>query len=91
MRINSIPPIELINKYIHVMEKTPVAKSNPAVDKAELTSEARTFSAAIKAAKETMEVRTPQELERINSVAQQVKNNTYSVQGNKVAEKILGR
>ncbi|MDD5018152.1 MAG: flagellar biosynthesis anti-sigma factor FlgM [Eubacteriales bacterium] len=89
MKINSIPPKELISQYIHVREKTVLESQEPATDKAELTSEAKTFSAALKAAKEAME-RTPEELEHISKVANQVENNAYSVSGEEVAKKILG-
>jgi hypothetical protein len=60
-------------------------------DKTELTEGAKTFSAALKAAQETMETRTPEEIAHINDVAEQLRNNTYSVPGYKVAEKILGK
>ena len=91
MRINSIPPKELYNKYIHVREKPTAEQPVHSTDKAELTTDAKTFSSALKAAKESMSVRTPEDMERINQIAEQVKNNTYSVPGSKVAEKILGK
>lgn len=91
MRINSIPPKELYNKYIHVHEKSTPDQAKQATDKAELTSEAKTFSAALKEANKAMDVRTPEELARINQVADQVNNNTYFVSGKQVAEKILGK
>ena len=90
MKINSIPPKELINQYIHVREKAVTESQESGTDKTELTSEAKTFSAALKAAKETMDVRTSEEMKHINKVAKQVETNTYSVSGDKVAEKILG-
>ena len=91
MRINSIPPKELLNKYIHVREKSTANTPASSVDKTELTSEAKTFSTALKAAKEAIETRTPEELKRIEEVKKQLADGTYSVPGEKVAEKILGK
>lgn len=90
MRIDSIPPKELLNRYIHVREKVAFEPPVSRTDEAELTTEAKTFSAALKAARESME-RTPEELSRIEEVAKKVADGTYSVPGDKVAQKIFGR
>lgn len=91
MRINSIPPKELYTKYIHVQKKVSPQLPQPKTDKAELTTDAKTFSTALNAAKESMKVRTPQELERISQIKAEIKNNTYHVSGKEVAKKILGK
>ena len=91
MRINTLPPTELFTKYIHVQNKQTAFVSASAVDKTELTSEAKTFSSTLKAAKEAMSVRTPAQTERINQIAQQIRDNTYSVSGKDVARKMLGK
>jgi len=91
MRINSIPPKELYYQYVTVREKPAAVQPYQATDKVELTSEAKTFSAAFKAAKEAMETRSPAELNRIEQVKQQVRDATYSVSGFSVAEKMLGK
>lgn len=89
MRIDSIPPKELLNRYVHVremdFEESPVAST----DEAELTSEAKTFSAALKAARETVETQTPERARRMEEIAKQLADGTYYVPGEKVAEKIL--
>lgn len=90
MRINSIPTKELFNQYVHVRESRPVAPMPSGTDRTELTHGAKVFSAALKEAMETMEARTPGQFEHIRAVAEQIANNTYSVPGRKVAEKILG-
>ena len=90
MRINSIPPKELLTQYVHVREKLAVDKPASGVDKTELTDDAKTFSTALKTVKESLSVRTPEETAHINQVAAQIRNNTYTVPGFKVAEKILG-
>jgi hypothetical protein len=91
VRINSIPPKELLTQYVHVREKLAVEKPASAIDRTELTDDAKSFSAALNAAKDTLGVRTPEEIAHINEVAAQVRNNTYFVPGVKVAEKILGK
>lgn len=91
MRINSIPPKELLTQYMHVREKMAVDKPASGVDKTELTSDAKTFSTALKMVKESLSARTAEETARINQVAAQIRNNTYSVPGYKVAERILGK
>ena len=91
MRINSIPPKDLIGKYFHVKPSTSVQRPSQGVDKAELTNEAKSFSTFLKAAKQDIEVRNPADTARINEISSQVKSGTYSVSGIKVAQKILGK
>lgn len=91
MRIDSIPPKDLLNRYIHVREKVASQPPVSSTDAAELTTEAKTFSAALKAAREAMETRTPEEISRIAEVAKQVADGTYSVSGDKIAQKIFGK
>ena len=92
MRIISISPQELFNKYVNVRERMEVpAQRNVSTDKVVLTNDAKTFSASLKAAKEAMASRSPDELKHIDEVAEQIRQNTYSVLGYKVAEKILGK
>jgi anti-sigma28 factor (negative regulator of flagellin synthesis) len=90
MRIESIPPKELLSRYIRVREKAEEPVSSSATDEAQLTQEARTFSAAMKAARESLEVSSPEREAHIEDVARQIKEGTYSVPSRKVAEKILG-
>ncbi|MEM5767904.1 MAG: flagellar biosynthesis anti-sigma factor FlgM [Bacillota bacterium] len=89
MRINSIPPKELLTQYVHVRERFAVQSSSSGVDKTELTDDARTFSVALKTVRESLESRTPEETAHLNQIAAQVKNGTYTVPGFKVAEKIM--
>lgn len=90
MRVNSVNPSELFRQYV-VRPKMEVEHAPSVSDRTELTEGAKTFSAALKAAQESMETRTPAELAHINDVAEQIRNNSYSVPGYKVAEKILGK
>ncbi len=90
MRVNSVNPSELFRQYV-VRPKIEVEQTASVSDKTELTDSAKTFSAALKAAQESMEARSPEEMSHINNVAEQIRNNTYFVPGYKVAEKILGQ
>jgi len=90
VRINSIPPKELLLQYVHVRDKLVVQTPSSGVDQTDLTDEARFFSTALKTVRESLETRTPEETARINQIAAQVKNGTYFVPGFRVAAKILG-
>lgn len=91
MKINPIQPNAAVNNYAKVQHKESVRPDQgQETDKVELSKEAITYSLGMKEAKTAMSVRTPEETKRVESVIQQVKNNTYSVPGKDVAEKILG-
>ena len=91
MRIDSIPPKELLNRYVHVRERVVAETPVSGTDEAQLTSEAKTFSAALKAAKEAVETRSPEEMRHIQEVGRQINEGTYFVPGRDVAAKILGK
>ncbi len=91
MRIDSISPKELLNQYGRIRGKTETENPASSVDKAELTSEAKTFSAAFKAAKEAMETQSPERQSRLEEVSRKVADGTYSVSGEDVARKIFGK
>ena len=90
MRINSIPPKNLYSQYIHVRPIKSASVASSGTDRTDLTEGAKMFSSALKEALETMETRSPEQLARIDEVAEQIKNNTYNVPGSEVAKKILG-
>lgn len=89
MRVNSVSRSDLLRQYV-VRPKVNIEQTPAVSDKTELTDGAKTFSAALKAAEDIMETRSAEEMAHINKVAEQVRNNTYSVPGWKVAQKILG-
>lgn len=90
MRIYSIPPKELLNNYSNVRQRVTLEKASGPVDKAELTSEGLTFSAAFKAAKAAEEVSSATSQSRIEAISQKIAEGTYSVSGEDVARKLLG-
>jgi len=90
MRIDPITPKGMDKQYKFVQGKTDdQTKGVSSVDKAELTEDAQVFSSALKAAKETLTERTPEQVGRIEQVAEQIKNNTYNVSGRDIAKKML--
>lgn len=92
MKINSIAPKELYYQFVYAKEKPSIpAAAKSGTDKVELTDQAKTFSATLKAAKEAMSADNSAHASRIESIKQQIQNGTYNVPGIKVAEKILGK
>ncbi len=91
MRIDSVSSKDLLRQYTHIREIKPVEQPTAGADKAELTDGAKLFSNALKEAMGLMQTRSPEQIAHINEVAEQLKNDTYSVSGVKVARKILGK
>jgi len=91
MRIYAVPPKEMISKYFHVKDKAVEKKGfSQGTDKAELTSEAKTFSAALRAAKGAINTQSTNHADRLAQITEQVRNGEYSVPGAEVAKSILG-
>lgn len=88
MRINSIPPAELYTRYIYVKDKAAAKKADQGADSVVLTDKAKIFSAALKEAKQALN--TP-DTEKVERIKRQIQSGTYSVPGEKVAEKLLGK
>ncbi|MDR1619817.1 MAG: flagellar biosynthesis anti-sigma factor FlgM [Clostridiales bacterium] len=90
MKISAIPPREMLYQYVHVKEKKTERRENAvSSDKVEITEEAKTFSLALKAAKDKMEAGGVN-ADRIERIKAQIENNTYHVPGVLVAGKMLG-
>lgn len=90
MKINSIPPNEKLYQYLGVRDKQTAGQTTPmAADKVEITGDAKTFSAALKKAKEQMDAGTVNQT-RVEELREQIGNGTYHVPGYMVAGKILG-
>ncbi|MGI6151269.1 MAG: flagellar biosynthesis anti-sigma factor FlgM [Christensenellales bacterium] len=91
MRINSIPPKDLINSSMRVRERLIVDKPATLAERAELTSEAKTFTAALRAAKEAIEMEPVKNQNRVEEITKKIADGTYRVSGEDVARKMLGR
>ena len=89
MKIQGNPNIQSImkayGKTAHKAKKTEGQKFEK--DKIEISSQAREIQVAMKALKETPEVREA----KVNEIKAQIKNGTYNPSAEDVAEKLLGR
>ena len=92
MRINPLLSSNVIENY-KIRNGTQAAKSQAYAiyDKVELSENARSFSSMISSVKKDMETASALQSDRIAKIAEQIKNGTYNVSADKVAEKILGR
>ena len=89
MKINPIKTPGILRTYQAakpVQEKSKVASGR---DEVTFSDEALSFSKAMTKAKGTLEVRTPEEKARIAEIKAAVRQGTYKVDSEKVAEKIL--
>jgi len=90
MRIHSIPPKDLISSSMRVRERLIVDKPATYSEKAELTSEAKTFVAALRAAKEAIETEPAKSQRKVEEISRRIAEGTYHVSGEDVARKMLG-
>jgi flagellar biosynthesis anti-sigma factor FlgM len=92
MKIHSIQPQGAIDKYIKTQNKPAVQNERKQdVDKVELNEDAKVFSSCLKAVKESIHVDAAKKEERIAQIRKELENGTYSVSGQDVARKILGK
>jgi anti-sigma28 factor (negative regulator of flagellin synthesis) len=91
MRIDSVSPKDLLLQFGRVRGKAEMGSPASSMDKAELTSEAKTFSTAFKAAREALESQAPERQRHVEEVAKKIADGTYSISGEEVARKIFGR
>jgi len=89
MKINPITNPNILRSYQATKaspEKTRVASGR---DEVIFSEEALSFSKALAEAKDAIELRTPEERTHIAEVTEAVRQGTYHVSSDKVAEKIL--
>jgi uncharacterized protein with PIN domain len=97
MKIHSIPPqgpIDKIEKYAAARVKTAAeaeVEKKGRVDRVVLNSDAKIFSTSLKAIKESIKAEDTDKEKRIAEVSRQIQARTYSVSGEDVARKILGK
>lgn len=90
MKINGVPPSDMLYQYTKVRDKQSSSfQSQIAADKVEITGDAKTFSAAMKMAREQMDASSVNQA-RIETLKGQIESGTYYIPGFKVAGKILG-
>ncbi|HHU22244.1 MAG TPA: flagellar biosynthesis anti-sigma factor FlgM [Clostridiales bacterium] len=92
MKINPLHQSEAISKYSNIVNNTrPQNAGNPGIsDSLDLSQEAQRFSSLIKEAKEAMNRIGRDEEIKVAEIINQIKNNSYHVSAEDVADKILG-
>lgn len=92
MKINSIPQKDMYYKYVHVRRGgATTGASGTHTDRVELTSDARTFAATLKNARAALDGSSGTPQGRLDELREQIANQSYSISGEDVAAKILGR
>lgn len=90
MKVNSVGQSEAITNYVKTGVKS-VSKTETVEikDSVELSDDAVKFSEMLQNIGAELDDRTSEEQERIKSVTAQIENGTYSIDGSKVASKML--
>jgi len=89
MKINPIFNPNILKNYQSVSQVTPKPDAPANRDAVTVSEEAMSFSKILAEAKETIELRSPEEKARIEEIAHAVRQGTYRIDSAKVAEKIL--
>ena len=92
MKINPVLSSSAIESY-KIKNGTQAAKSQAYAiyDKVELSENARSFSSIVSAIKSSMDTVSSEKAEQIARITEQIKNGTYHVPADRVADSILGR
>ena len=89
MKINPIKNPDILRTYQAAKPVHKKAKVASGRDEVTFSDEALSFSKAMAKAKDTLEIRTPEEKARISEIKAAVRQGTYKIDSEKVAEKIL--
>lgn len=90
MKINPVAGNHLVNPYKKAASPAPSRPSYGGEgDQVSFSPDAIEFSSTIAKIKEQLDLRPLDEISRIQDIAAQVKNGTYKVDAEKVAEKIV--
>jgi flagellar biosynthesis anti-sigma factor FlgM len=89
MKINPITNPNILRTYQATKPVQEKARVTSKRDEVTFSDEALSFSKAMTEAKDTLELRTPEEKARIADIRAAVRQGTYKVDSAKVAEKIL--
>ena len=88
MKIDPILNQNILKSYQTVGKVTPKADVSISRDAVTVSSEAQSFSKVLAEAKESLELRTPEEKARIDEITLAVRAGTYRIDSAKIAEKI---
>ena len=92
MKINPVSNNNIVSSYLNTNSNIKSNTKNEAEeisDSVEFSEDALKFSAVIKNVNIDLDARDPQELAHIQEVTNKIKNGTYNVDGNKIAQKLL--
>ncbi|MCL2151621.1 MAG: flagellar biosynthesis anti-sigma factor FlgM [Oscillospiraceae bacterium] len=89
MKINPISNPSIIKSYQPAKTVPEKTKATGRRDEVVFSEEALSFSKAMAEAKDAIEFRSPEEKARIAEIAAAVRQGTYRVDSDKIAEKIL--
>ena len=89
MKINPITNPNILRAYQTAKPAPSRVSAAAGRDEVTFSEEAISFSKALAEARDALEIRTPDERARIADIAEAVRQGSYSVAGDKVADKIL--
>ena len=89
MKINPISNPNILRSYQATKPVQDKAKSSGGRDSVTFSEEALSFSKSLAEAKEALETRSPEEKARIADIKQAVRQGTYNIESDKIADKIL--
>ena len=89
MKINPITNPNILKSYIATRPAPSKQRAGSGRDELTITEEALSFSKALDQARETIEFRSPEEREHIAKVTDAVRQGTYRVSSDEIADKIL--
>jgi len=89
MKINPISNPNVLRAYQATRPAPVKSKTASGRDEVMFSDEALSFSKALAEARDTIEVRTPEEKAHIADIAEAVRQGEYKVDSDKVAEKML--
>ena len=89
MKINPVFNANILNNYQAVNKVTAKPEAALGRDAVTVSEEAQSFSRILAEAKDSIELRTPEEKSRIDEIRLAVRQGTYRIDSDKIAEKIL--
>jgi len=89
MKINPITNPNILKSYQSAKPAPTASQFSLKRDEVTFSSEALNFAKAMEEARDTLEMRTPEEKAHIADVTNAVRQGTYSVSSDKIADKIL--
>ena len=89
MKINPITNPNVLRSYQAAKPAPETTKLVSGRDEVTFSEEALSFSKAMAEAKDVLELRTPEEKEHIAEITAAVRQGTYKIDSDKVAEKML--